>query len=315
MIVFGASMTSPEAYALYAEGGVQLAREPDSEVYQIQAAGSISRSYNLLMDKAAAFDDLEALVLVHQDVEIVDRDLCAKVRRAIADPAVGAVGCAGVVGATSIAWWEADLVWSSAIYRYGELGGGDMPGMAWRGAPGPVPQPGEVDSLDGMLLVLPAWTVRNIRIDESFSQLHGYDFDLCQQVRAAGRKVVAEDFGIVHHHSLDLVTDNEPWVAAHIRAAEQWEGRIPGREPDLRSWKERARRAEAEAASARLLVAARRLQADAATREHAERLAELAATRSWRLTEPLRRANLRARQVRSLLDRRRTAAETAAETT
>jgi hypothetical protein len=134
-------------------------------------------------------------------------------------------------------------------------------------------------------------------------------------VRAAGRKVVAEDFGIVHHHSLDLVTDNEPWVAAHIRAAEQWEGRIPGREPDLRSWKERARRAEAEAASARLLVAARRLQADAATREHAERLAELAATRSWRLTEPLRRANLRARQVRSLLDRRRTAAETAAETT
>lgn len=307
MIAFGASMTSPEAYALHAEGGVRRVSEPDSEVYQLQAAGSISRSYNVIMDRAAAFEDLEALVLVHQDVEIVDDELCAKVRRAISDPAVGVAGCAGVVGATSIAWWEADLVWSSAIYRYGEHGGGDMPGLAWRERPGAPPRTGEVDSLDGMLLVLPAWTVRNIRIDESMSQLYGYDFDLCQKVRAAGRKVVAGDFGILHHHSLDLVTDNEPWVAAHMRAAETWEGRIPGQEPDARSWKERARRAEAEAASARLLVAARQLQADAATREHAERLDELTRTRSWRLTQPLRRGNLRARQVRRLLDRRRAA--------
>jgi hypothetical protein len=311
MIMFGASMTSPEMYALYAEDGVRRVREADSEVYQIQPAGSISRSYNLLMDKASGFDDLEALVLVHQDVEIVDPALCAKVRRAISDPEVGVAGCAGVVGATSIAWWEADLVWSSAVYRYQEHGGGDMPGIAWRQASDPPPRTGEVDSLDGMLLVLPAWTVRNVRFDESLSQLYGYDFDLCQQVRAAGRKVIAEDFDIVHHHSLHLVTDNEPWVAAHTRAAEKWEGRIPGREADPRSWKERARRAEAEAASARLLVAARRLQADAASRAHAERLEELARTRSWRLTSPLRRANSRARQVRGMLSRRRAATGTA----
>ena len=53
------------------------------------AAGSIFRSYNLILDAAAAREDLEALVLVHQDAELADPDFCAKLRRALADPDVG----------------------------------------------------------------------------------------------------------------------------------------------------------------------------------------------------------------------------------
>ena len=58
-------------------------------VYELPAAGSIARSYNALLDRAAERDDLEALVLLHQDAEIVDADLCAKVRAALSDPEVG----------------------------------------------------------------------------------------------------------------------------------------------------------------------------------------------------------------------------------
>ena len=116
MIAFGCSMTSPEIYARWAKPGVDLAAEPDSEVYAYQAAGSLFRSYNLIMEQAATHADLEALVLVHQDCEIVDPGLCAKVRRVLADPKVGVVGAMGVIGARSIAWWEASIVWAWTLY-------------------------------------------------------------------------------------------------------------------------------------------------------------------------------------------------------
>ena len=60
--------------------------------YELPAVGSIARSYNALLDQAAERDDLEALVLLHQDAEIVDADLCAKVRAALRDPDVAVVG-------------------------------------------------------------------------------------------------------------------------------------------------------------------------------------------------------------------------------
>ena len=106
MIVFASSITEPDTYKRCAERGIQLAAEPDSEVMPHSAAGSLFRSYNLILDTIAPRDDVEALVLVHQDAEIADPDFCAKLRRALADPEVGVVGCVGAVGVRSIAWWE-----------------------------------------------------------------------------------------------------------------------------------------------------------------------------------------------------------------
>src|SRR5687767_13439728 len=88
MIAFGISITKPDVYRRCARPGVLRAAEPDSEVYELAAIGSISRSYNALLERAAARDGLEALVLVHQDAEIVDADLCGTLRAALGDPAV-----------------------------------------------------------------------------------------------------------------------------------------------------------------------------------------------------------------------------------
>ena len=305
MIAFGCSMTVPDVYRACAGRGIARAAEPDSVTFPNAAAGSIFQSYNLILDSAAALPDLEALVLVHQDAEIVDPDLCSKVRRVLADDEVGVAGALGVVGARSIAWWEGTLTWSSVTYRYGQWGGGEISAAEWwRDAVATEPRTGEVDMVVGSLLVLSPWVVRNVRFDESLGAVHGYDFDFCLQVRETGRKVVAEDLPIVHHHSLDLFTKNEPWLAAHARLAEKWEGRMPnvGR-PNWGSadddWKGRARQAEAEAGAARLDRQSTLLRAEATERRLQRELDEMRGSTSWRVTKPLRELNLRLRARRN----------------
>ncbi len=304
MIAFGSSMTSPEVYDRIARPGIERAVEDDSPVFALQAAGSIFRSHNVILDQAAGLEGLEALVLIHQDAEIIDGDLCAKARAALSDPAVGVAGPVGAVGVRSLAWWEGSVTWASSGYRYDEAGADEVSLLSFNGS-APQPRTGEVEVVEGVLLVLSPWVVRNVRFDESLGQLHGYDVDLCLQVREAGRKVVTADLRVRHHHSLDFVLDTDTWVDAHMALAEKWEGRMlpaaaghetPG--ADGQDWKQRARRAEAEAGAAHLLVASRLLQADARMHSAERRRLALAETGSWRVTEPLRRAGLLARASR-----------------
>jgi hypothetical protein len=292
MIAFGTSITSPDAYRTYAEPGIKLAAEPDSVIFPFAAAGSIFRSYNLLLDKAAELDDLEAFVLVHQDAEIVSEDFCRKVREAMSDSNVGVVGCVGAIGVRSIAWWEGSVTWASFIHRYGEHGGGDLPAFSWArdGAP-PYARTGEVDTVDGFLMALSPWVVRNIRFDESLGQLHGYDFDFCLQVREAGKKVVTADFRAIHNHTLELVSNIDTWVEAHMRVTEKWEGRMPGVGAGGSDWKLRARRAEAESEAGRAAAVSKQLQLDARELELQRALDETTESISWRVTSPLRRLN------------------------
>jgi hypothetical protein len=299
MIAFGCSITTPDVYRRCAERGIRLASEPDSEVCAHAAAGSIFRSYNLLLDSVGGRDDLEALVLVHQDAEIVDPQFCVKLREALKDPDVGVVGCVGAIGVRSIAWWEGSVTWASFTHRYGELGGGELPAFSWNGGElPPYARTGEVDTVDGFVLALSPWTVRNIRFDESLGQLHGYDFDFCLQVRAAGHKVATADFKVVHHHSLDLVSDPETWIEAHMRVAEKWDGRMPGVGTGPGDWKQRARRAEAEASVTHAHLRSVQMKAEARMKQLEHELEEVTTSTSWRLTRPLRELSLRLRGAR-----------------
>jgi len=299
MIVFASSITDPELYRAAAEPGIRRAAEPDSEVIANAAAGSIFRSYNLILDSVAERDDVEAVVLLHQDAEIDDPGFCAKLRTALSEPDVGVVGCVGAIGVRSIAWWEGSVTWASFVHRYGELGGGDLPAFSWEGESRPAyARTGEVDTVDGFVLALSPWTVRNVRFDETLGQLHGYDFDFCLQVRDAGQRVVTADFQVIHHHSLDLISETETWIQAHMRVAEKWDGRMPGVGAAAGSWEERARRAEAEAAATRALAVSTQLKADARERQLARELGIVTESISWRLTDPLRRLNAMRRRAR-----------------
>jgi Glycosyltransferase like family len=289
MIAFGSAITRPETYRACAEPGIRLAAEPGAPVYDLPATGSIFRSYNAVLDRATALDELEALVLVHQDARIMSPDLCSTVRATLADPEVGVIGCAGAIGVRNIAWWEASVTLSSFINRYEEHGGGDLHAFSWDWGDAPAyARTGEVETLDGFVLVLSPWVVRNMRFDESLGGFHGYDLDFCLQVREAGRKVVTADFRAIHHRPLEMLPDPEEWIDAHIRIAEKWAGRMPGIGYAAGTWRERALRAEAERDAARALARSTDLEIRARTAMLEHALTETRQSISWRLTAPLR---------------------------
>jgi hypothetical protein len=290
LIAFGTAVTKPAEYRRFAEPGIRLAAEAESKVLTVHEEGSIFQNYNRLLEQAAAHHDLEGLVLVHQDAEIVDPHFCRKLRAAFSDPDVGVVGCVGAIGVRSIAWWEGSVTWASFVHR-GEPGE-EFPSFSWdpEDLP-PYARLGEVDTVDGFVMGLSPWTVRNIRFDESLGRLHGYDFDYCLQVREAGKKIVTADFRMIHNHSLELANDPEGWVKAHMRVAEKWEGRIPEVGKAGGDWRYRARRAEAERGAARAGAIATQLQMEAKAMQHERELKQHTESIGWRITAPLRKAN------------------------
>ncbi len=213
------------------------------------------------------------------------------------DPDVAVVGCAGATGVRSIAWWEG-------------RGDGGAVGAAVRGVrrrrasgllvdrAGALP-PAEVDTIDGQLLVLSPWAVRNLRFDESLLFNYGFELDFCLQVRAAGRRVVVADLRAVFHRSLELVKDLDVWAQAHIRLAEKWDGTLHPEPADEEAWKRRARYAEADREAARAFAFSKSLKLDARVLELEREYERATHSLSWRVTAPLRAANRLRRSMRS----------------
>jgi hypothetical protein len=285
VIAFGTFVAEEEAWRRYTEPGIGRAAEPDSAILAYASVTSLPRSLNIILDAAARHDDLEALVLMHPHTELTDPGLCARVRETLADPDVAVAGAAGAQGGKGIAWWEGEVSAAPGTLHYeGYGGGGEFPGFGWAGPSAPL---GEVDVVDGSLMVLSPWAVRTVRFDEALRVGYGFDTDFCRQVRAAGRKVVTADLRAIFHHSLELVEDLDLWIEGHQQVGRKWEDAAL----DEDGWRVRARRAEAEREAARAVAHGRRLAADARIDALERRLRETTATTSWRITEPLRRAN------------------------
>jgi hypothetical protein len=287
MIAFACAVKEPDAYRDRAGPGIATARESDSAVDVVAATTSMCRNLNLLLDRAAGHDDLEALVILGEDTEIADRDLCAKLRAALADPDVGVVGCAGATGVAGAAWWEGTVVRGDVRLRYLKYGGGELDAFPW--ATGALP-PAEVDAVGGFLLALSPWAVRTLRFDEGLVGT-GLDVDFCARVRQARRKIVVADLRVVLHRSLELVEDQDAWIEAHIRLAEKWDGALPGGPPRPPDWKARARLAEAERDAAQTVLFSEYSRREAQLLPLERELRTMTDTPGWKLTEPLRLLN------------------------
>ena len=298
MFVFATAVTDPDVFERAAGAGVRRlqADDPDVELIVFASVGSLFRNYNLILDQVKDRDDVEALVLIHQDAEIHDPQFIPKVKLALSDPDVAVVGCAGAVDVRSIAWWEGSITWASFTHRYEELGGGEIPAFSWMTeALPPYAKVGEVDSVDGFVMALSPWAMRELRFDESLGKIHGYDFDFCMQVREAGKKVVTADLQVVHHHSLTLIEDVESWITAYMTVAEKWNGKLPHNGTRDNDWEFRARRAEAEASAARLMGGVQELLRVA----HWKEIERMRNSLSWRVTAPLRSLGTRVRARRA----------------
>lgn len=185
MIAFAACIASRSKLAAFAAPGLRRAMEPDSVFAELETDGSIHEAYNEALEHFAGADGLEALVLLHEDTELLDADFCDRVRNALRDPSVAIAGAVGAAGVSSLRWWEGSIAGRAAEPR----------GVV-EGAPAPC----AVDCVDGLLMALSPWAVANLRCDsDRFTGFHGYDADLCFSARAAGRRVVVSELNVFHH--------------------------------------------------------------------------------------------------------------------
>jgi len=216
VIAFGCPVIDRDKYSRFAEPGIRRAAEPDSALLLRHDAPSIQAAYNSMLEEASARRDLEALVLLHEDVELRDADLTDKVRACMRDPLVAVVGAVGSQDVSGLDWWRGGMV--GGVMAPALVG----PNVVIGGASPRDP----VESVDGLLLALSPWAVRTLRFDERFAPyFHGYDVDLCFQARERGRHVVVAHLDVVHYAGLDFF-DRRTWVPAYKLWHRKW-GRRP----------------------------------------------------------------------------------------
>jgi hypothetical protein len=207
MIAFGTAVSDRATYEEVALRGIGRAAEPDSIVLSREGR-PIRQAYNEMMDEAAGHPGLEALVLLHQDLELTDGSLPRRVRRIFGDRRVGLAGSLGARNVTL-------HLWLSSRDLYGSVA---APGIDRRFSSGPR----EVDGLDGALLVLAPWVVRGLRFDEAQAPgFHGYDADISLRVRAHGGRLVCED--VPHFHHRRPKDDFEAQRDAGVALARSWD--------------------------------------------------------------------------------------------
>jgi GT2 family glycosyltransferase len=213
MIVFGAAIADQDRFDRWAMRGIATVAEPDSIVITRQGHDSIQGPYNSILDAAAGFSELEAVVLVHEDTEIDDPELIVKIRNAFADPSVAVIGPIGGRAVPGMAWWEGET--------FGRVGAPNVTSLGVMLAAVPYGWH-RVESLDGLMLVLSPWAAREVRFDERFAPyFHGYDIDYCFQVRARGRDCVVVPLGAIHYGTWKP-DQSSAWVAASLVWHRKW---------------------------------------------------------------------------------------------
>lgn len=216
MIAFAVCIGSRRAYEQFCRPGLVAHADADSPLAEI-TTDSIFTGYNEALDAFGNQPDLEALVLLHEDVAIHDPQFCSKVRGRLGDPSIAVIGAIGAVGIRSLCWWEGEIRGRVSETRgLIDHGGGCH----------------DVDAVDGLLMVLSPWAVRTLRFDDRrFHGFHGYDVDLCLEARAHGRRVVVDDL-VVHHHTRGGIGDGPDFWRADHTLRHKWRERGRDMAPD-----------------------------------------------------------------------------------
>lgn len=187
-LLFGTCVGSWEKYNTYV---APQAVKHTAVCTRFDQATNISTVYNDILTVARDKLPIDVLVLLHDDLEIVDDDLREKIEKAFTDEDVVLIGVAGGRGVHGLTWWDHSPI-----------------GHQWLGDQliDFTQREGEVDGLEGSIMILSRWAIENLTFDESFGGFYGYDCDLPQQVVRAGKKVKVVDIDTVHHSQLGFKT-------------------------------------------------------------------------------------------------------------
>lgn len=213
MLAYGICIGSEDTYQTVARPSLRAYAAPDAPVAECRDSTSIFSAYNQILNAFAGQQDLEGLVLLHEDVELRDSAFETKILAALSDASVAVLGVIGARAVTSLAWWEGDGVGRCAETR-GIVDFGRCEA--------------DVDTVDGLLLVMSPWAIRSLRFDEgAFIGFHGYDADICFQARARGRRVRVVDIDLFHH-TKGGYGDVAAYCAADATFRAKWAKSLPG---------------------------------------------------------------------------------------
>lgn len=169
---------------------------------------SIAEAYNSIIT-IVQMSDVDALVLQHDDLEITDHEFVRKIEDAVTQRDVALVGVAGGRGATSLAWWNHETVGHQMTDS----------GMLTFAEP-----TGDVEVLEGSIIIMSRWAIENLEFDERYGGFHGYD-DIGYEAGARDKRVVVIDLDTHHHTRLGWKTDANlaTWAAANEKFKEKWQ--------------------------------------------------------------------------------------------
>lgn len=176
---------------------------PAADVQMVALSGQtqLTVAYNTILD-AYRGRGLDAVVLLHDDLQITDPDFEAKFLKVLADPDVALAGVCGGKGDQTLAWWQSETVGhqmtDSGMLDFGR-------------------REGDVAFIEGSCMVFSPWAVEHLRFDTRYPGFLGYD-DVCLTARAAGKRVVVADVD-THHHS--TVGFKSPAIATAWDVAER----------------------------------------------------------------------------------------------
>lgn len=205
---------------------------PNRPLIALSNQTSIARAYNTILD---AFSwrsgkqfgyDMDAVILLHTDLTIDDPNGEAKLVAAANEPGVALVGIEGGDGDRGTEWWACNPIGhqylDTMVIDFAGLIPGSETGPPERTKPRA--RAGDVDVLEGSILVFSPWAVEFLRFDENCpAAFHGYD-EICFQATAAGKRNVVVDVQ-THHHTNGAYKGQQSvsdWQAANEWSRRKW---------------------------------------------------------------------------------------------
>jgi hypothetical protein len=167
------------------------AADPDARILTVHGQRSIFTAYNRLLDEARALPGVDSIMLIHDDTELQPGDWLEPLAHLVADPTIGLIGVVGGTGHPRMFWWEGTPEGHLRDNQRGliEHSAGTH----------------DVDTVDGLLLLLTGEAFKRLRFDQATygNSFHGYDADISAQVRALGLRVVVTDIPVTHRNNVE----------------------------------------------------------------------------------------------------------------
>lgn len=191
MIGFGCVTTSEQVFRAGAARAIECSAELDSPLLRRHGGDAVGALCNDMLDRATERDVLEAFVLLAEGVSLEEEGFLTKVRRSLATHA------------------DAALI-----------------GMADRR------RSSTVDLLDGRVVVFSPWALGKLRFDDALAVPFDCAVaDLCYEARARGRRIVADDLGLVRPILCQRLGDRGRLVRGSVVVRRKWTAGLEPRRP------------------------------------------------------------------------------------